>query len=121
MTADLRRTTRDTHCRIDGVVMLDPRQMWHCPACGQEHLSREARPHTPFHACAALGGLSAPYIAAGQRGEHRVIEREDYVGGELVRLVDGRPVMSIVTVRDDGQDCTVFAPTATASAEGRMA
>jgi len=30
---------------------------------------------------------------------------------------DGRPVMNVTTIRDDGQDCTVFAPTATARIE----
>jgi hypothetical protein len=40
-------------------------------------------------------------------------EREDYVGSDLVQLDgDGRPIMSVVTVRDDGQDAVVFAPTA---------
>jgi hypothetical protein len=41
------------------------------------------------------------------------VEREDYVGQESVQLSEsGRPVMNITTTRDDGIDCTVFAPCA---------
>jgi hypothetical protein len=41
-------------------------------------------------------------------------EREDYIEGEDVQLSpDGRPVMNIVTEREDGSnDVMVFAPTA---------
>lgn len=46
------------------------------------------------------------------------VERDDYVGSEQVTVDgDGRPVMAVVTTRDDGQDCTVFAPCATATTE----
>ena len=42
-------------------------------------------------------------------------EREDYVGGDNVQTdEDGRPVMSVVTTRDDGTDALVFAPAASA-------
>jgi len=41
-------------------------------------------------------------------------EREDYVGTEKVQTdEDGRPVMSVVTTRDNGQDTAVYAPVAT--------
>jgi hypothetical protein len=41
-------------------------------------------------------------------------EREDYVGKELVQTDgEGRPIMSVITTRDEGQDCAVLAPTAT--------
>jgi hypothetical protein len=82
-------------------------------------MTREHRPHTPFHICPALGGLTAPFVPAGARAEHRTVEREDWVGSELVQVdAHGRPVMAVVTVRDDGQDCTVFAPTANVKATG---
>jgi hypothetical protein len=46
-------------------------------------------------------------------------DREDYVGRELVQTdEDGRPVMSVVTTRDNGQDAIVYAPTATGDAHG---
>jgi hypothetical protein len=50
----------------------------------------------------------------GTKGKVEVHEREDYIGKGGVRLDEnGRPVMNIVTTRDEGQDCMVFAPTAT--------
>lgn len=86
---------------------------WHCPSCKQDTVTVEHRPHTPFHACPALAGLTAPFVPAGLAAVHRVQEREDYVGSELVQVDgNGRPVSFLTTVRDDGEDCTVFAPTA---------
>jgi hypothetical protein len=43
------------------------------------------------------------------------VEREDYIGTDRVLLHDGRPIMAVVTERNDGEDRTVFAPTATGS------
>lgn len=54
-----------------------------------------------------------PLIPTTTRGESTKVERQDYIGKEAVQLdADGRPVMAIVTTRDDGQDCTIFAPCA---------
>jgi hypothetical protein len=77
-------------------------------------VTREARPHARMHPCAGLAGLTVPMVPAGTRGENRMVEREDYIGAELVQLAPGtgRPVMSVSTVRDDGEDATVYAPTA---------
>jgi hypothetical protein len=92
---------------------LTPEHRWACPQCGIEHVSHDARPHTPLHRCRALAGLSAPMVPAGVRAELRPVLRDDYVGGELVQVDgDGRPVMAVVTVRDDGQDVHILAPTA---------
>jgi hypothetical protein len=96
-------------------VLLDlPVHRWECPACLLQDETREARPHTRMHACAGLGGLTVPMVPAGTSAVHRLVEREDYIGRESVQLHEGRPVMSVTTTRDDGEDCTVFAPTATA-------
>jgi len=57
-------------------------------------------------------------IPVGVKATVTVREREDYVGEEVVRLDPERkrPVMSIVTTREDGtNDAIVFAPTATGS------
>jgi hypothetical protein len=52
-------------------------------------------------------------IPEGTGCKVQAVEREDYVGKEMVQTNgEGRPIMSVVTVRDDGQDCAVFAPTA---------
>lgn len=91
---------------------------WECPNCHQTDVTRETRPHVRFHVCPALRGLTAPMVKVGTRAKVEVREREDYVNGEKVqRDANGRPIMSIVTTRNDGQDVVVFAPTATAKAK----
>lgn len=86
---------------------------WECPNCDQTDVTREHRPHSRFHKCAGLNGLTAPFVAAGTRCKVEAVERGDWVGKELVQTDDdGRPFMAIVTTRDDGQDCAVLAPCA---------
>jgi hypothetical protein len=52
-------------------------------------------------------------VLEGTRVSVRAVVREDYVGSEDVRYDgEGRPVMAVVTERDDGMDRAVFAPTA---------
>jgi hypothetical protein len=97
------------------VANLIVTQRWYCPACKKEDATREARPHTRFHPCPRMRGLSVPLVRAGTRAKLELREREDYVNGEAVRLDPElrRPVMSVITTRDNGQDCVVYAPTAT--------
>lgn len=72
----------------------------------------------PHHACNARGGLMVPLIVEGSKVKMTAVEREDYVGSELVQTNDeGRPVMATVTTRDDGEDCTIYAPTASVQTE----
>jgi hypothetical protein len=93
---------------------------WYCPNCGLTDTTTEAQPHSRFHVCPKLHGLTAPMVPAGTKAKVEAREREDYVGDEHVQLSpEGRPVMSIVTTRDNGQDVVVFAPTATAKGETR--
>lgn len=100
------------------VPILSSERRWECPNCTATDVTHEALPHTRFHSCRGLKGLTAPFVPAGTRAKVEAKEREDYVGAELVATDgDGRPVMSVVTVRDDGQDCTVLAPCATATSE----
>jgi hypothetical protein len=90
---------------------------WYCPACKREDITHEPKPHSRFHICPKLRGLSAPMVPAGTKAKVELHEREDYINGDAVQLDPERrrPVMSIVTSRDDGkQDVAVFAPTATA-------
>lgn len=96
-------------------TLLNTTHLWVCPNCKFTDVTHEARPHSRFHACRGLFGLTAPLVPAGTRCEVRAVEREDYVGDEKVLLAaNGRPVMSVVTEREDGTDVIVFAPTATA-------
>lgn len=96
-------------------VLLVPEWYWSCPNCSQTHVTRRAEPHTPFHPCAGLAGLTAPFVPAGTRAKVEAIERGDYTNGDLVTTdTDGRVVMAVETTRDDGTDRAVFAPCATA-------
>ena len=96
-------------------VLLTPERRWECPNCPETAVTREAHPHSRMHACRGLLGLTTPMVPAGTRCKVVAHEREDYVGSEIVQLAsNGRPVMSVTTTRDEGEDCTVYAPCATA-------
>ncbi len=96
-----------------GVFALAIERRWECPNCPATDVTHEASPHTRFHNCPGLANLSAPMVPAGTRCKVEAIERGDYVRGELVQTDgNGRPVMSVVTTRDDGNDVAVYAPTA---------
>lgn len=97
-------------------LILDAEQRWVCPNCTTTAVTR-GMPNR-FHDCPGLKGLQAPMVLEGTRCKIEANEREDYVGGETVRLDgDGRPMMNVVTTRDDGQDCAVFAPLAKVTIE----
>ena len=95
-------------------ILAAPYHDWYCPNCGQTDRTREFRPHTRFHVCPKLRGLTAPMLPKGMDAKVEAHDREDYIGTEDVQLApDGSPVMSIVTTRADGtNDAMVFAPTA---------
>lgn len=99
---------------MNGVLLQLPEHRWECPSCTLTEVTREARPHSRMHPCRGQAGLTVPMVPAGTRAEHRQREREDYIGDEQVQYAPGtgRPVMSVTTIRDDGEDCTVYAPTA---------
>lgn len=71
----------------------------------------------PHHRCKRMGGLMVALIPVGQKAKVEAIERQDYVGDDIVDYTDGRVIMSTVVTRDDGQDCTAYAPCATATIE----
>jgi hypothetical protein len=98
-----------------GALQLSAEHRWECPNCWESHVTRSARPHTPFHRCRGLAGLRAPFVAAGTVCKVQAVERGDYVGREQVQSdAEGRPWMAVVTTRDNGQDCAVLAPLAVA-------
>ena len=103
---------------MTAVILSAPVRRWQCPSCEHLHETREARVHVPMHECPKLFGVIAPYVELVGRTElaagaprHVVLEREDYIGNEIVRTDDhGRPVMAVVTERADGSnDCHAFA------------
>lgn len=94
-------------------VLLNPRTDWECPNCDQTDATFRSDVHTRMHTCPGVKGLTAPFVPKGTRCKVVAREREDYVGDESVTLDDdNRPVMALETVRDDGNDVTVFAPCA---------
>jgi hypothetical protein len=97
------------------IPLLTAVNRWYCPNCHKEDVTHEPRPHSRFHVCPKLRGLTAPMVQQGTKAKIELKEREDYVNGEKVQVDPERrrPVMSVVTTRDDGQDVAVFAPTAT--------
>lgn len=95
------------------VVLRPVLREWWCPACRLMHQTRGSANKVPLHACKAHKGLTVAMVPAGKAGKVERRDREDYVGSEDVQVDgDGRPVMSTVTTRDDGEDAVIFAPTA---------
>jgi hypothetical protein len=95
------------------MIDLTRETRWVCPHCTAHDVTREAQPHSRFHTCRS-NGLTMPFVEEGTRCKVEVHERDDYVGGEIVtKDGDGRPVMNVITTRDDGTDCAVYAPCAT--------
>lgn len=96
-------------------MLLRAESRWECPNCDLTDVTRQAGPHSRFHPCPGLHGLSVPMVPAGTRCKIEANEREDWVGQEKVQLApeNGRPYMNVVTTRDDGTDCAVYAPCAT--------
>jgi len=90
---------------------------WYCPNCGKTDQTRNAQPHTRFHICPKLKGMSAPMLENGTDAKVYLREREDYEGEDVGRTQltpEGkRPVMSLITERADGSnDAIIYAPTA---------
>ena len=97
-------------------VLLGVEKRWECPNCTHTDVTHEPKVHSRMHMCRGLKGLTAPMVPAGTSCKVEAVERGDWVGDELVTCDgDGRPVMSVVTTRDEGQDCAVLAPCAVAS------
>lgn len=100
------------------IPRLTREQRWECPNCSLLDVTFEAQPHSRMHTCRGLAGLTVPMVPAGTRCKVVAIEREDYVGRDMVQLDgNGRPIMATVVTRDDGEDRAVYAPTATVSSE----
>jgi hypothetical protein len=93
-------------------IVLEQRpQKWDCPNCTVYAVTFGQT--NRFHRCSGLSGLLVAMVPAGTRCKIEAVERQDWIGTEDVpRDGNGRPVMAAVTTRDDGNDVTVYAPTA---------
>lgn len=94
--------------------------LWECPEqCGAAARTVDAK--IPYHPCPHHGGTMLRLVRQGTRAAYVPVPREDDVRTDLVQPVRerrrGRLLMAVDTVRDDGYDRTVFAPTASASTE----
>jgi hypothetical protein len=91
-------------------------QTWSCPnKCRPDFNTKGPFLPNRFHTCPKAHGITAPLVRAGTSAKVEVRVREDYVNGEILTYDDrNKPVMSVITTRDNGQDTAVFAPKATA-------
>jgi len=89
---------------------------WKCVECKKTDVTNDDGRGTRYHRCPKMRGINVPFLPDGTKAKLVLREREDYIGGELVQLdpEHGRPVASLTTIRDNGQDVIVYAPTATA-------
>lgn len=94
------------------VILTLPEQRWVCPNCTE--IAITFGESNRFHQCPGLAGMYAPMVPEGMRCVVRAVEREDYVGDELVQYDgNGRPISAVITERFDGSnDLVVNAPTA---------
>ena len=96
--------------------LIQAERRWACPNCDATDVTLGPATHQRFHNCRGLRGLSAPMVEAGTKAKVEALLPEDYIGKQVLHLDgEGTPVRSIVTTRDEGQDCAVLAPVATAS------
>lgn len=95
------------------IPLLDnlPPQEWYCPNCAAADVTVPLAPGSSrYHACPGLHGLTAPLVRRGVRASVVAEERQDYLNGDLQATGDnGRVYMAVRTLRDDGDDVTVFA------------
>lgn len=92
-------------------LIFQKENYWECPNCDLQDVTYQSGPHSRMHNCRGMAMLSVPMVPAGTKCKIESHEREDYIGDEIVQTDnDGRPIMSVTTTRDDGEDCVVYAP-----------
>lgn len=99
-----------------GAVQLKPvEKHWICASgCGVTKVTRVSDPHLALHVCSRHRGAIVPLIENGTKAGIRINRREDYLGTDIPTTDgEGVPVMSVTTMRDDGEDVAVFVPCAT--------
>lgn len=106
---------------MTAIPTLKVERRWVCPNCHTTALTDRGDVHQQMHHCPGLNGFIAPMVEEHVgRVKVEAVERADYTNGDDVQVMDrdGRkvPIMAVVTTRDDGQDCTVYAPAATLTA-----
>lgn len=95
-------------------IAIDMDRQWQCNSCGRQHVTKASREgvQVPLHQCAGLAGTWVPFVPAKSTAVLRLQEREDYIGKDTPFTdINGRPIQSVYTVREDGEDCHILAPT----------
>ncbi len=101
------------------MILNRPMVNWECPKCPVKVRKPLVPGHLEYHNCTGMKLLSIPFIREGERVKVTANEREDYVKDEMVQTdAEGRPVMNVIIEREDGTDCSVYAPTAILKREG---
>lgn len=94
-------------------ILSVPPKNWYCPACDKQHVTKISDPHSPLHQCPKFRGAWIPFVEAGMDAGFRVNYRQDYLGKDTaITDGDGNVVQSVTTQRENGEDCTIFAPSA---------
>lgn len=77
----------------------------HCPNCGYAERLPEPLPpgSSRFHNCVKLHNLSAPLVPVKADCKVEAVNRDDYLGDEIVNMGDdGKAYMAIETTHADG-------------------
>lgn len=111
---------------MKGGVFLRPNERhFYCPRCDFTAVRFDNIANAPpgavvgeFHNCKGMAGAWVPMLPDGVAGALERRERGDYVGAEVVQHdAEGKVLASVQTIRDDGEDCTVYAPCAVAGGD----
>lgn len=90
---------------------------WVCPYCTTTAQKPFALENVEYHLCPGMGMLTVQMVEEGMRVKVTANEREDYINGEAVQTdSNNRPIMNVTVEREDGIDCTVYAPAVTTTA-----
>ena len=83
-----------------------------CSECSSTLFLRVRSEKPVLHKCSGHGGMLLPMVQDGVKAHVTLVEREDYIGHEVVQMHEGRPIMAVSITREDGEDRVIFAPTA---------
>jgi hypothetical protein len=91
------------------------RKYWHCKGCQAEAVTFDDS--TPMHYCNGMRRLLIPLIGVDLPAKITVVGREDYIGNEIQRSNNGKPVQCVLVESEDGVDAYAYAPVATADGD----
>jgi hypothetical protein len=90
------------------------RKYWHCTVCTAEAVTFDDA--IPMHYCGS-NGLPIPLTGVDIPAKITVVAREDYLGKEIQRSNNGKPVQCVLVESEDGVDAYAYAPVATAEGD----